>query len=56
MQKHDFDTIHKFATPEQLRDRFGSASPTYHIQGVRAAGVQRAPLIYAGMRNAGYRN
>ena len=56
MQKHDFDTAVKFATPEQLCDRGGSASPTYHVQGVRAAGVQLASLIYVGMRNSGYRN
>ena len=56
MQKHDFDTAVKFANPEQLLDRVGTASPKYHVQGVHAAGLQLAPLIYAGVWHSGYQN
>ena len=37
----------KGATPDQLRDRVGCAYLIYTVQGVRAAGLQLAPLIYA---------
>ena len=35
------------ATPDQLRDRVGCAYLIYPVQGVRAAGLQLIPLIYA---------
>ena len=44
---HDFATAVKGATPDQLRDRVGCAYLIYTVQGVRAAGLQLAPLIYA---------
>ena len=47
MQRHDFATAVKGATPDQLRDRVGCAYLIYTVQGVRAAGLQMAPLIYA---------
>ena len=47
MQRHDFATAVKGATPDQLRDRVGCAYLIYTVQGVRAAGLQLAPLIYA---------
>ena len=56
IRKHYFDIAVKFTTPEQLRDRVGSASPRYHFQAVHAAGLQLALLIYAGIRQSGYLN
>ena len=56
MPRHDFATAVKGATSEQLRDRVGCAFPIYPVQGVRAAGLQLATLIYAGMWNSGYIN
>ena len=56
MQKHDFDTAVKFATPEQLRDRVGSVSPKYHVKVVHAAGLQLASLIYAEIWHSGYQS
>ena len=47
MQRHDFATAVKGATPDQLRDRVGCAYLIYTVQGVRAAGLQLASLIYA---------
>ena len=47
--KHDFATAVKGATLEQLRNRVGCAFPIYPVQGVCAAGLQLATLIYAGM-------
>ena len=47
MQMHHFATAVKGATPDQLRDRVGCAYLKYTVQGVRAAGLQLAPLIYA---------
>ena len=47
--RHDFVTAVKGATSEQLRDRVGSVFPIYPVQGVRAAGLLLALLIYAGM-------
>ena len=47
MPRHDFATALKVATPDQLRDRVGCAYLIYTAQGVRAAGLQLAPLIYA---------
>ena len=47
MQMHDFATAVKGATPDQLRDRVGCTYLIYTVQGVRAAGLQLAPLIYA---------
>ena len=49
MPRHDFATTVKGATSEQLRDRVGCAFPIYPVPGVHAAGLQLAPLIYAGM-------
>ena len=43
MQRHDFATAVKGATPDQLRDRVGCAYLIYTLQGVRAAGLQLAP-------------
>ena len=37
----------KGATPDQLRDRVGCAYLINTVQGVRAAGLQLAPPIYA---------
>ena len=45
--RHDFATAVKGATPDQLRDRVGCAYLIYTVQGVRAAGLQLALLIYA---------
>ena len=56
MQNLDLDTAVKFANAEQLRDKVGSDSPRYHAQVVHAAGLQLAPLIYAGIRHSGYLN
>ena len=53
MQRHDFATAVKGATPDQLRDRVGCAYLIYTVQGVRAAGLQLAPLIYARIWNSG---
>ena len=54
MPRHDFATAVKVATPDQLRDRVGCAYLIYTAQGVRAAGLQLTPLIYAqGVRAAG---
>ena len=47
MPRHDFATAVKGATPDQLRDRVGCAYLIYTAQGVRAAGLQLSPLIYA---------
>ena len=47
MQRHDFATAVKGATTHQLRDRVGCAYLIYTVQGVRAAGLQLAPLINA---------
>ena len=47
MQMHDFATAVKGATTDQLRDRVGCAYLIYTVQGVRAAGLQLAPLINA---------
>ena len=55
MPKHDFATAVIGATSEQ-RDRVGCASQIYPVQSVRTAGLQLAPLIYAGMWNSGYIN
>ena len=49
MPRHDFATAVKGATSEQLRDRVWCAFPIYPVQGVHAAGLQLATLIYAGM-------
>ena len=49
MPSHDFATAVKGATSEQLRDRVGCAFPIYPVQGVNAAGLQLATLIYTGM-------
>ena len=49
ISRHDFATAVKGATSEQLRDRVGCAFPIYLVQGVRSAGLQLAPLIYAGL-------
>ena len=54
MPRLDFATTVKGATSEQLRDRVGCAFPIYPVQGVRSAGLQLAPLIYAGIWNSGY--
>ena len=51
--RHDFITAVKGATSEQLRDRVGSVFPIYPVQGVCAAGLLLALLIYAGMWNSG---
>ena len=53
MPRHDFATAVKGATPDQLRDRVGCAYLIYTVQGVRAAGLQLAPLIYARIWNSG---
>ena len=47
MPRHDFATAVKVAAPDHLRDRVGCAYLIYTAQGVRAAGLQLAPLIYA---------
>ena len=47
MPRHDFATAVKGATSEELCDRVGCAFPIYLVQGVRSAGLQLAPLIYA---------
>ena len=47
MPRHDFATAAEVATPDQLRDRVGCAYLIYIAQGVRAAGLQLTPLIYA---------
>ena len=62
MPKHDFATAAEVVelttpqgigvwfvcvTPDQLRDRVGCAYLIYTAQGVRAAGLQLALLIYA---------
>ena len=49
MQRYDFDTTVKGATPEQLRDRAGSAFLKCPFQSVCAAGLQLVPLIYPGI-------
>ena len=49
MPRYDFATAVKGATLEQLCDRVGCAFPIYPVQGVRAAGLQLATLIYAGI-------
>ena len=46
-RRHDFATAVKVATPDQLRDRVGCAYLIYPVQGVRAAGLQLTPLLYA---------
>ena len=56
MPRYDFATAVKGATLEQLCDRVGCAFRIYPVQGVRAAGLQLATLIYAGMWNSGYIN
>ena len=53
MPRHDFATAVKGATPDQLRDRVGCAYLIYTAQGVRAAGLQLTPLIYARIWNSG---
>ena len=47
MPRHDFATAAEVVTPDQLRDRVGCAYLIYTAQGVRAAGLQLTPLIYA---------
>ena len=47
MPRHDFATAAEVVTPDQLRDRVGCAYLIYTAQGVRAAGLQLALLIYA---------
>ena len=47
MPRLDFALAVKGATPDQLRDRVGCAYLIYTAQGVRAAGLQLTPLIYA---------
>ena len=47
MPKHGFATAVEVVTPDQLRDRVGCAHLIYPVQGVRAAGLQLTPLIYA---------
>ena len=42
-----FATAAEVVTPDQLRDRVGCAYLIYTAQGVRAAGLQLALLIYA---------
>ena len=49
MPRYDFATAVKGATLEQLCDRVGCAFRIYPVQGVRAAGLQLATLIYAGL-------
>ena len=56
MPRHDFATTVKGATSEQRRDRVGCAFPIYPVPGVHAAGLQLAPLIYAGLWKSGYIN
>ena len=46
-QRHGFATAAEVVTPDQLRDRVGYAYLIYTAQGVRAAGLQLALLIYA---------
>ena len=46
-------TAVKVVTPDQLRDRVGCAYLIYPVQGVRAAGLQLTPLIYARIWNSG---
>ena len=53
MPRHDFATAVEVATPDQLRDRVGCAYLIYTAQGVRAAGLQLTPLIYARIWNSG---
>ena len=53
MPKHDFATAAEVVTPDQLRDRVGCAYLIYTAQGVRAAGLQLALLIYARIWNSG---
>ena len=45
--RHGFATAVEVVTPDQLRDRVGCAHLIYPVQGVRAAGLQLTPLIYA---------
>ena len=47
MPRHGFATAVEVVTPDQLRDRVGCAYLIYPVQGVRAAGLQLTPLIYA---------
>ena len=47
MPRHGFATAVEVVTPDQLRDRVGCAHLIYPVQGVRAAGLQLTPLIYA---------
>ena len=56
MPRHAFATAVKDATSEQLRNSVGCAFLIYPVQGVRAACLQLASLIYAGMWNSGYVN
>ena len=49
MRRHDFATAVKGSTSEELRDRVRCAFPIYPVQGVGAAGLQLAPLIYTVM-------
>ena len=53
MPRHGFATAVKVVTPDQLRDRVGCAYLIYPVQGVRAAGLQLTPLIYARIWNSG---
>ena len=53
MPMHGFPTAVKVVTPDQLRDRVGCAYLIYPVQGVRAAGLQLTPLIYARIWNSG---
>ena len=53
MPRHDFATAAEVVTPDQLRDRVGCAYLIYTAQGVRAAGLQLTPLIYARIWNSG---
>ena len=53
MPRHGFATAVEVVTPDQLRDRVGCAYLIYPVQGVRAAGLQLTPLIYARIWNSG---
>ena len=53
MPKHGFATAAEVVTPDQLRDKVGCAYLIYTAQGVRAAGLQLALLIYARIWNSG---